>query len=603
MLVAACLVLALAGAGHLVSRAWVDVGQGRAARTVASTTCALALGVGAARTLAAFGHLRLAQLLTALGAVAVAAFLDRRRGAARPPGMGVGSLLRSLDVSTALVLVVAGAAVVVAAAAARLLPIWAWDAAGYHLPFVNLVVQSGSAATVPDGLTYVSAYPHNAEYLFALLRLGLPDDTWLDGAQILFGVVGAGVTAAMAKRWGATAPTALAAGALWLTLPAVFLQMPTGYIDVCVAAFFLLAAYWVAAAPTPAGIVMAGLALGLLLGSKPSAPAPVACLSVILTIRALRARQGRWLLAAFGALAVLGAPDYVANIRRFHNPVWPIAVDLGPIHWPGRASVADLLAAGAAAPRLTGPLWSRVLRSWTSLRAPAAFDMRFGGLGSAVVLVAFPAIAWSARRVPRLAWLVMLASLAAPDPATARFILAFPALCLAVAASGASSLPPWLTRIALAACAALSALDLRYAAPALTGDGPSLTQLASMTDEQRLRAVGPDGPPGPWIDLRRALRPGEAIAFDRTFDLSYLLWRRHLENAVVFVPDEASRADVERLLTNENVRFLVAGGGSAAEAVAKAPGRNHRRLFACRAEPCAVYELATPNGRPPELAP
>ncbi len=588
MFVVACLFATLGAAGAALAWRWAKIEEDAPARLLAAATCALALGAATARALASVGLLKLPWLLAGFGAVAAGARFVGSRGGASRRAAGPRMDPRSLDAPTLLVLFAGVAAVGLAVAAARWLPIWAWDAAGYHLPFVNYVVQSGASRAVPDALTYVSAYPHDAEYLFAILRLGLPDDTWLDAAQIPFALLGAIAVAATAVRWGAPRSSALAAGALWLASPAVFLQLPTGYVDVCVAAFFLLAAYWILAPPTPTTIVLAGASLGLLLGSKPSAPVPVAVLSALLTARAIRAGRGRWLVPALAGVLVLGAPDYAANVRRFGNPIWPVAVDFGPIHWPGRARVADLLAAGAAAPRLTGPLWWRVVRSWTALRAPAAFDMRFGGFGSAFVLAALPALALAARTVPLSAWIVLLASIAAPDPATARFVLAFPAICLALAARASSRLPARRVRVALVASAALAALDLRYAVPALTGEGPGLAHLATLSDEDRLRAVGPDGPPAPWIDLRRSLREGESIAFDHSFDLPYLLWRRDLSNRVVYLPESAP-SEVEATLAREHVRFLIAGAASAAESVATKRGA--RRLFSCRAEPCAVYDL------------
>jgi hypothetical protein len=590
VLVVACLFATLGVAGAALAWRWAKIEDDASARFLAAATYALALGVATARALASVGHLRLLGLLTVFGASAVGArFVGSRDTSSRHPASPRVSS-RFLDVPTLLVLAVGALAVGLAVVAARLLPIWAWDALGYHFPFVNYVVQSGTSRAVPEGLTYVSAYPHDAEYLFAILRLGLPNDTWLDAAQIPFGLLGSIVVAATAIRWGAPRSSALAAGVLWLASPAVFLQLPTGYVDVCVAAFFLLAAYWILATPTPTTIVLAGVSLGLLLGSKPSAPLPVALLSSLLVARATRSGRGRGLPAALAGVLVLGAPDYAANVRHFGNPIWPVAVDFGPIHWPGRARVADLLAAGAAAPRLTGPLWWRVVRSWTALRAPAAFDMRFGGFGSAFVLVALPALALAGRTVPSSAWIVLLASVAAPDPATARFVLAFPAVCLALAARASRRISTCHVRIALVLCAALAALDLRYATPALTGEGPSLVRLLAMSDEERLRAVGPDGSPAPWIDLRRSLHAGESIAFDRSFDLPYLLWRRDLSNRVVYLSD-ATPWDVEATLAREHVRFLIAGTSSTAESVAMKQGA--RRLFSCRAEPCAVYDLSS----------
>jgi hypothetical protein len=371
----------------------------------------------------------------------------------------------------------------------------------------------------------------------------------------------------------------------------VFLQLPSGYVDVCAAAFFLLAVYWVLAPPSPAAVSLAGMALGLFLGSKPSAPLPVTVLSALLIARAYWAGRARWLPVALAWLLTLGASDYLVAAHRFGNPVWPVAFDLGPLHLPGPRHLSDLLAAGAAAPRAAGGLPWRVWRSWSSFWALPSFDMRLGGLGCVVPLLALPAAAFELRRHSTAVSIALAATLLGPDPATARFILAFPAVCLALAAAAVSTFTARRAALALTLAALLAALDVWRAAPGLTGEGPPLWRYASMSGEDRLRAIGPDGPPGRWIDLRRSLVPPEAIAFDSSFDLPYLLWRRHFENPVVFIPDDSTPPAVEQTLIHRGVRFLVAAASSSAGAVIAAHPRAFRWVFACRSQPCAVYEV------------
>ena len=444
---------------------------------------------------------------------------------------------------------------------------------------------------MPADLAYVGTYPHNAEYLFAVFRALQPDDTWLDAAQIPFGIVGACVTTLLARRWGAPRPVACSAGAAWLAAPAVFLQLPSGYVDVCAATFLLLSVFSILEAPAPAAICLSGVSLGLLLGSKPSAPLPAAILVGWLIVRA--APRVRWLVPALAATFVLGLPDYVANWNRFANPCWPVALTLGPLHLPGTTTRGELLAAGARAARLSGPLWLRIVRSWSTLRGPPAFDMRIGEFGAPTVLLALPAPSGRcavgppppsrsspARPLPiprRRGSSSPFRRSASPSPRRAR------------PSCGRRRSPArwswWLS-----SARSISA----HATPALTGEGPSLERFLAMSEEQRLRALGPDGPPGRSIDLRRSLAAGEAIAFDRSFYSSYLLWRRHLENRVVSLPDALSPADVGGLLGGARVRFLIAGQHTTAGALARA--RGYRRLFACGTDPCAVYEVTPTTG-------
>ena len=60
-------------------------------------------------------------------------------------------------------LLVAAVAVGIAVIAAYYLPVWQWDALGYHLPFVNFALQHGTFADVPPDVPYLSTYPHIGE--------------------------------------------------------------------------------------------------------------------------------------------------------------------------------------------------------------------------------------------------------------------------------------------------------------------------------------------------------------------------------------------------------------------------------------------------------
>lgn len=486
------------------------------------------------------------------------------------------------------VLLVGAGGLGVAFLAAFWLPVWQWDALGYHLPFVNFVLQGRGLGELPPDVPYLSTYPRNVELLFAALRALLPDDRLIDLGQLPLGLIGAGAVYGSARELGAGRTEGVVASVSWLLLPAVFLQLPTNYVDVGCAAYLLLASYFALLAPTGATLLASGTALGLFLGSKPSAPPAVLLFAGLLLWRGLRTRQ---LGSAAGALllaAALGLEAYVTQCLRHGNPVWPARVTLGPLQLPGTISVGELLASGANTQKVHGALWLRVLRSWSSFDALPVFDMRVGGM-SLVLWMALPLGLWRAvrRRDGLLAALLVIA-LVTPDPAVARYVLAFPALVLAAAAAQLSSAPVLARRAGHGVLALLGLANLSYAIPGLSGEGPKLLAYAGMSGSERRSAVGAWGRPDAFLQATDQLGAGEVAVFDAGLSLPYLLWRSDLQNRVVRVPDDASDAAAQRLLEGSNVRLVaVCPDRALTRAVAALPGR-FVRLFAAP-ERCEVY--------------
>jgi hypothetical protein len=322
-----------------------------------------------------------------------------------------------VSLSTLPVLGVAACALVVVTLAAYLLPVWQWDALGYHLPYVNFALQRGTFADIPVDVAYVSTYPHVVEHVFIAWRALIPDDRLVELANLPFGLLGATAVGVIAYRQGARASTTVAAGAVWLTLPAVFLQLPTNYVDVASAAQLLTAIAFVLRSVDCTRVILSAIALGMFLGSnrvRHGRSAGIRRLAVAAWRSGLRGTIG---IAAVVVL-LLGGESYLTNLVRQGNPVWPVRVDLGPIHLPGRFPMSDLLASGAGAPRAQGSLATRVFDSWTTMwPAVPAFDMRVGGLG-VLILVALPfALIRVVRQRSVVLVLVFVATLATPDPA------------------------------------------------------------------------------------------------------------------------------------------------------------------------------------------
>jgi hypothetical protein len=541
----------------------------------------IAMVVTVVRLLGALGLLTRAALLASLLALTVGLILVRREHKLRVRVAG------SISFETAALAVIATGALLTAFASAYYLPVWQWDSLGYHLPYVAFALQSGSLAGVPHDIPYVSTYPHVVELVFVSWRAMLPDDRLVDAAQIPLGLLGSVATASLARHFGARRDHAVAAGLAWITLPSVFLQLPTNYVDVASAAFLLAAAYFVLQPPTRRNLLVAGVALGLYLGSKPNAPVGTALLFGALAIPAWRAGLRAPLALATLALLLFGAESYVVNVLRHHNPIWPVEVNLGPIHLPGLKPMSYLLESGAAAPRLQGhwgPL--RVFAAWATLDAPPAFDMRYGGLGL-VFLAALPfaiVAAWRQRSLVLVA--VVAASLASPDPAVPRYIFAFPGLVLALAASILSTATQPARAIALAGVAAAAVVGLVGAYPGLSGEGPPLHAYLKLPVSERERAVGADGPPIAYLDAHARVLPYESVAFDNSIDLPYLAWPPDHSHRALFISDPGDEETIERIIADQRVRLLIVGDLTKAAYMVQS---TFRAAFHCRSGPCTVY--------------
>ncbi len=485
--------------------------------------------------------------------------------------------------------VAAIAGIFVAAVAAYWLPIWQWDALGYHLPYVNFALSARTLDGVPGDVPYLSSYPHNVELFMIGFRALLHDDVLVDAAQIPFGVAGAAVIAALARRQGALRPHAVAAGCAWITVPAVLLQLPTDYVDVAATAFFLMAAYFTGAPSSARSLLLSGAALGLYLGTKPNAPLGVAVLGSLLALRGLRERRFAATALAILVTLALGGESYLRNIARYGNPVWPVRLDVGPLHFPGLHPMSALLESGASAPHLTGPLAVRILRSWTSLTSLPAFDMRIGGFGPLFLCCAPVAVLLWTRRRDGLSWAILGAALASPDPAVARYVLAVPALVFAAAASAWRFLPtmasPWTGMVAAAA----ALWQVAYAWPGFAGDGPPLSRYAALSSSERESAVGANGSPAEWIALRRRIRPRESFAYDASMELPYLAWDSAMTYDVVWIPSALSLDAIGTLLDGRRARIVVAGDGTFTFRWLRARPEQFTPLFHCRSAPCWAF--------------
>lgn len=492
---------------------------------------------------------------------------------------------------TVALLVVACAVVVISVVSAYLLPVWQWDALGYHLPYVNFALQNGSLSDVPPDAAYLSTYPHVVENVFAAWRALLPDDRLVDLAHIPFGLLGSLAITVIARAQGAAPAHAVAAGAAWLTLPAVFLQLPTNYTDVASAALLLAAAAFLLHPALDARrIVLTAVALGLFLGSKPQAPLATLVMLVLLTVLAVRAGHRAVVALAWVVTLVLGAESYVVNLVRFGNPVWPVRLDLGPVHLPGRYAMSELLNSGAAVRRTHGNVLERVVQSWGTVVSPQpVFDMRIGGLGLQFLGALLVAVVRVVRARSVVLLVVAIATLATPDPAVARYVLPFAGLVLALAVPAADALRLVWRWVVFSAAALVAAFAVYTAYPGLQGEGPPLGDYWAMSSDERRQSVGASGRPTPYVDALSRVEEGERTLFDGAAELPYLAWPFDLSRHAERIPDDVDADGARTILADPSVRLLIVGDDSPVAAQLRADPDAWEPLFACNSAACTIY--------------
>jgi hypothetical protein len=464
---------------------------------------------------------------------------------------------------------------------------WAWDALGYHLPIVLDAVATRTLRTVPTHVPYVNAYPRAVETYFVAARLLLGDDAWIDFAQAPFGLLGAVGVAAFARRLGAPAARAAAFGLAFLAVPLVVLQLAADYVDVAVAALLAASVYFVSAPRLePRDLAAWALATGLFLGSKPSAPPVAALLCLVALARAPRLGTA----AACAGVVAIGGESYVANLVAHGNPIWPIALDVGPFHLPGEDDAGPLFVHGLP-PELQHASWlRRVAVSLFVEPREYIYDMRLGGLGpmTAIALVPLAFVAAVRRRWAAAPALLLAAcALASPAAHWMRYSLALPVALLALTAVATDSQGgsagvlharrPIEARhgrvVADVAVAALAVVGLLRAYPGLVAG-----------------ASGVDGHEAQWDTVRAKVGAGEAFAYDASFELpGQLACADGRAGPAVYLGAARTADDVDRAMDDGHVRVVVAGDATAtAEAVQRSRDA-YTLAFRCPMDPCTVF--------------
>jgi len=490
-------------------------------------------------------------------------------------------------------------------AAAGLFEPWAWDALGYHLPIIHDAIQTGTLRTIPTSVVYVNAYPRLVDLSFVGFRLALGDETWIELGQLQYVPLAVLSIASMAHRAGVAVSRAIAGSTLWLAIPVLMLQLPSGYVDVAVAA--LCMATFVAATGTldTRRAIVVAIAAGMLLGSKPSAPPMVAVALVALLVRSCRLGQLRSGVAASIGALLIGAGKYVENVWAHGNPIWPVELRIGALVLPGDVTMHELMISGLPEPYREIGWLERLLRSWFCLPDRYTYDMRIGGLGPLFWLllascVATGRYAWRhpARRaaIAKAALpvgLVVFATLATPGAYWARYTLAVPGALLALALVTIDEWRPSARWAATGVFALAAVTGMAISERGLASEGGHLHEVAFLDRDERLTRVGLDEQELEWDRAREAVGPGEAFGYDPSYGLPGRLVRRDGRSRVVYLNELAPDfAILDAWIETEAIRVVVLGDVSAALARSH-PERFHERFASAYPswQPCTVFDV------------
>jgi hypothetical protein len=193
------------------------------------------------------------------------------------------------------------------------------DSLTYHLTRAAAWLRHGGLYRIPQGQPEENDFPPNAEiqilYTFAYLHR----DTvaaltqWFAQAALIVGVYGC------ARRLGFGRPASLYAALLGPTLSLVALESMTTQNDLVVAAFVVAAAYFVTG-KSRAELALFGIALGLALGTKPTALFAVPVLALLAAMTLPKRLLVTAAVAGLLGIAAFGSYAYVNNLVATGRP-------------------------------------------------------------------------------------------------------------------------------------------------------------------------------------------------------------------------------------------------------------------------------------------
>lgn len=360
------------------------IGPDRLARALGGLLLALALATGVPLLLGAVALLHLPAVVVAhlaLAAGAVALHRARPPAGEHPSPLGPLSLFELAAVGATSLYLALGVKLSLHASRS-----FDFDTKEYHLANLSSWLQDGHIWGLPYSPpgSMTANHPSNGEMFGAWLALPSHGDELVYLAPVVFGLL-AVLAGAVLGRQLVAQPDGAALGALGalavVSAPIYFGQVDSLLTDLIAGAAVVTAvALLVLARDTPeraaALVGLAGLALGLGIGSKYTALLPGLVVGFVAIFLLRRSRTWWWIVPG---VLLLAAPWYLRNILTTGNPLFPQAI--GPID--GAASPYDVLSTSLLDQAANG--------EWDILRRTATLARSL--VGPVLVLVAAGALA------------------------------------------------------------------------------------------------------------------------------------------------------------------------------------------------------------------
>ncbi len=444
---------------------------------------------------------------------------------------------------------------------------WTWDPAWYHVPITAYAIQTGALDWIETSVPWTQSHPKNIELLAAWNCIFPMDDRLDDSSQLPFAVLGAAVTAAWARRAGASRSFAAGVGAAWVLLPPIFLQVWSTHVDVACGAFLSAAVFFLLGKPERRDRWMCLLALGLYAGTKMTGAfhllmlAPWVVARGAVELRDARGERAR-LVGDMGlsvlALMAVGSFKYFQNLWKTGNPLWAFKVKLPLLgtELPGQFDPAGFYGAKPGESPLffgSAEAFKQLLRSWY-VDVPVFWpDVRTGGFGPVFAWLLVPCVVLLALELVRPGrWRVHLPILALFAAALSVQAAWWPRFVVGAATAGLVALGvvhgrlrwrPLRWGLSLAflgltaftfwqgASAQVRQVDLfNYA-------GHFRTVLRASPEERATLRVVPWLWPTKWAQLKeRELKAGDVVVYDQSVRFLAELFTRDYRTRVEYVP-------------------------------------------------------------------
>jgi hypothetical protein len=464
-----------------------------------------------------------------------------------------------------------------------------WDGLWYHDTIVGYAMQNHGfrMVEISDEHWPVNSFPRMCENV-GLWFVAFGDRRLLELPSSLLAVplfVGVYV---MARRYIEDRVYALGCASAILLMPGMALILRSTYIDLVMAAFYVLAVQF---ATRPVlrmrDAWLAATALGLLLGSKLMAIGTVPWVALIVVVRLLwhhgRKRPGATTATLVGGtvwLLAIGAPSYVRNWILFGSPMWPWGLDVAAlhIHWPGRpqAVVRGVAEPGSffgtlLTPPVPGKDWPDSRQHGYGL-ALTVLMLPLGAL--ALLLASLKAAAGIGQRdretgpawnlvytaIPALAWLPI-----SPDLAMARYNVHV-VIVLVIATAWLLSRADWVrAREAIVGATIFFSLVLMYwATPGWNISFGTALDLAGMTTKERAAAHVFDFLPEPKVAEARdtELKRGDVVVYTTGVLFPALCWNENYSNRVEYVPSTVGPEGILQRARELRAKWIVVSSHS-----------------------------------------